>query len=119
MKHLKEKSEQFNNPHHKILDTFPNPHVKKVALKGTEFTSLCPITRQPDYASIYIEYKPDKLCLESKSVKLYLGSYRNYAGFAEELTYKIKMDVQHVLECPVRVTTYFKSRGGISIGTEA
>jgi len=118
MKHLKEKKEFTSSvPTPGILDTFRFPGVSQcITLTQKEFTSLCPITGQPDYAEIEIEYTPNELCVESKSLKLYLGAYRNYGGFAEAITYKIAKDLYIVLNpTSLRVTGRFVSRGGISI----
>lgn len=115
MKHLHEKNEQFTVPNKSILDTFLNPGVGQVTMTQQEFTSLCPLTSQPDYAGIVVTYVPKDLCLESKSLKLYLASYRSYKGFAETITAKIQKDIEEVLQCPVRVVTKFARRGGIDI----
>ena len=71
-----------------VLESFDNRHVENdyfIKFNCPEFTSLCPITAQPDFATIYISYIPDKLCVESKSLKLYLFSYRNHGDFHEKL----------------------------------
>lgn len=115
MKHLHEKNEQFPEPNWEILDTFLNPGVDQVRLNQCEFTSLCPLTQQPDYAQVWITYEPVDLCLESKSLKLYLSSYRQYKGFAETITNQICRDIYKVLKCPVQVSTRFARRGGIDI----
>ena len=99
MKHLKKKKEyKYSGPDKSVLDTFPNPGVHEVTLVCSEFTSLCPITGQPDYGVVTIYYIPDKLCLESKSLKLYLGMYRQFGGFAEKITSKIYTDLDKVLK---------------------
>lgn len=101
-----------------ILESFPNPGVQEVRFKTDEFTSLCPVTGQPDWASIEIIYNPDKLCLESKSLKFYLQSYRNFKGFAEQITVKIVDDLQTYLKSHwISIRIEFKTRGGISIAT--
>lgn len=117
MKHLKRKNEQFKKPYVTILDTFPNPGVDKVKLNQIEFTSLCPLTGQPDYATIEIVYEPIGKCLESKSLKLYLAAYRSVGSFAETITKQICDDIKTVLDCPVTVRTIFARRGGINIET--
>lgn len=117
MKHLHEKNEQFTTPCAEILDTFPNPGVDEITLNQCEFTSLCPLTGQPDYATITINYVPQDKCLESKSLKLYLASYRNTKGFAETITKQMHTDLKQVLGCFVRVTTVFARRGGVNIET--
>lgn len=121
MKHLKPKSEYDDAvneqlPRASALDTFPRPeYVTHVTLHGLENTSLCPITQQPDYWTVSIDYTPDKTCLESKSLKLYLMSFRTYGAFCEALSHKICEDVYSRLNCPITVTVNFNSRGGIII----
>ncbi len=119
LKWLKTKKEfKYLNPQMVTLDTFKNPGVSEVSLVSTEFTSLCPITGQPDYATIKIIYQPKDKCLESKSLKLYLGQYRQYGGFAEEITRKIYIDIKFVLDPEVlTIQGEFKSRGGVTIET--
>jgi 7-cyano-7-deazaguanine reductase len=119
-KSLKKKQEfQFLQPDPDILESFSNPGVQSVTLTSTEFTSLCPITGQPDYATIKIHYQPQGRCVESKSLKLYLGSYRNYGAFAETLAKRISLDLSNLLTCTVTVTVTFQSRGGIIIQAES
>jgi 7-cyano-7-deazaguanine reductase len=104
------------------LETFPNPGVAHVDLTSDELTAMCPVTGQPDMYVAQIEYWPDKLCLESKSLKLYLMSFRNEGVFAEGLAVKIRDDVAAALEQPadaVSVTLEQKSRGGITITATA
>ena len=101
------------------LEAFPNRHPDRdytIRFECPEFTSLCPITGQPDFGSITIEYVPDRLCIESKSLKLYLGSFRNEGSFAESITNLIRDDL--VKACRPRrltVTAQFTPRGGIGI----
>lgn len=104
------------------LETFPNPGVAHVDLTSDELTAVCPVTGQPDMYVAQIEYWPDKLCLESKSLKLYLMSFRNEGVFAEGLAVKIRDDVAAALELSadaVSVTLEQKSRGGITITATA
>lgn len=104
------------------LETFPNPGVSHVDLTSDELTAMCPVTGQPDMYIAQIEYWPDKLCLESKSLKLYLMSFRNEGVFAEGLAVKIRDDVAAALELSaddVGVTLEQKSRGGITITATA
>jgi 7-cyano-7-deazaguanine reductase len=104
--------------HYAGLETFPNPGVARVELTSDELTAVCPITAQPDMYTARIEYQPDALCLESKSLKLYLARYRNEGAFAEALAVRIRDDVAAALELPpdkVRVTLTQKPRGGITI----
>jgi 7-cyano-7-deazaguanine reductase len=102
-----------------ILEAFPNPAPGSeytVALDCAEFTSLCPLTGQPDYGRFVIEFAPDKLCLESKSLKLYLGSFRQTGAFGEELTNRIADDIYAVLAPRwLKVSGYMNVRGGIAI----
>jgi 7-cyano-7-deazaguanine reductase len=104
------------------LETFPNPGVAHVDLTSDELTAMCPVTGQPDMYVAQIEYWPDKLCLESKSLKLYLMSFRNEGIFAEGLAVRIRDDVAAALELAadaVSVTLEQKSRGGITITATA
>src|SRR5689334_21158650 len=97
------------------FDVFPAPAtVTRVVLESDEFTSVCPITGQPDWYSIRIEYSPDKLCLESKSLKLYLQKFRNEGIFGETLSAHIADEIYMALE-PQEVTVILhqKPRGGI------
>lgn len=100
------------------LETFPNPGVERVEMTSDELAALCPITLQPDMYVATIEYFPQALCLESKSVKLYLMQFRNEGQFCEALTVRIRDDVAAALELPagkVHITLRQKSRGGITI----
>jgi 7-cyano-7-deazaguanine reductase len=104
--------------HYAGLETFPNPGVARVELDGDELTAVCPITAQPDLYRVRVEYEPEALCLESKSVKLYFSSFRNEGVFAEALAVRIRDDVAAALELPhdrVHVTLVQKARGGITI----
>lgn len=106
-----------------VLETFENryPHRDYVIRFDVEdFTSLCPVTGQPDFASIEIEYVADKRCIETKSLKFYLSSYRNCASFNEEVANRILEDLVKVC-APRRMTVVgrFASRGGISVTVEA
>ena len=100
------------------LETFENPGVARVEMTSDELAAVCPITGQPDFYVATIEYEPESLCLESKSLKLYLASYRNEGAFCEALAVKIRDDVGAALELPpqkVHVTLRQKARGGITI----
>lgn len=101
------------------LEAFPNRYPDRdytIRIDCPEFTSLCPITSQPDFGHIVIEYVPDQLCIESKSLKLYLGSFRNEGSFAESLTNRIRDDlVQACRPRRLTVTSDFTPRGGIGI----
>ena len=107
----------------KLLETFENEFPNRdytIIHTAPEFTSLCPKTGQPDFATIDIDYIPDKLCIELKSLKLYLNSYRNDGVFFESVTNRILEDLVEV--CSPRymlVTAEFNVRGGISSVVEA
>jgi 7-cyano-7-deazaguanine reductase len=100
------------------IETFPNPGVEVVEMTSDELTAICPITSQPDMYSATIEYRPDGLCVESKSLKLYLARFRNEGHFCEALAVKIRDDIAEATELSperVRVTLRQKARGGITI----
>jgi 7-cyano-7-deazaguanine reductase len=104
------------------LETFPNPGVAQVEMTSDELTAVCPITSQPDMYTATIEYRPRALCLESKSLKLYLARFRNEGAFCEALAVRIRDDVAAALELEaeaVRVTLRQKARGGITIAATA
>ncbi|HOU03821.1 MAG TPA: preQ(1) synthase [Smithellaceae bacterium] len=107
----------------KKLEVFPNRHPRReyvVVLQTDEFTCICPKTGQPDFAKIKIEYIPDKKILESKSLKLYLWSFRNQGVFHEHVTNIILDDLVAVLQprwC--KVSAQFAVRGGIGITIDA
>ena len=99
------------------LETFDNPHPQRdyvITHVAPEFTSVCPKTRQPDFGAIEIEYVADKLCIELKSLKLYLQSYRNEGIFYEDLVNRILDDLVAAL-APRRMTVVgtFTPRGGM------
>ncbi len=101
----------------KKLETFETPpFVKNVVMKSDEVTSLCPITSQPDFETIIIEYTPDKLCIESKSLKLYFFALRDEGAFIEDLAWQIARDVALAAKpVYVQVKAIQKPRGGIEI----
>jgi 7-cyano-7-deazaguanine reductase len=104
--------------HYAGLESFPNPGVARVELDSDELTAVCPITGQPDMYVATIAYEPAGLCLESKSLKLYLASFRNEGAFCEALAVQIRDDVAAALELEtgrVQVTLVQKARGGITI----
>ena len=84
--------------HYAGLETFPNPGVSQVELESDELTAICPVTGQPDMYVATIEYSPKALCLESKSLKLYLMRFRNEGAFCEALAVQIRDDVAAALE---------------------
>jgi 7-cyano-7-deazaguanine reductase len=101
----------------KQLETFANPHPERayrIRFETSEFTCLCPKTGQPDFATIRIDYVPSALCVELKSLKLYLWSYRNEGAFHEKVTNQIVSDlVSAVAPRWIRVEADFNIRGGI------
>ena len=105
------------------LETFPNHHPERdyvVTMLTEEFTCVCPSTGQPDFAKITIRYIPDALILESKSLKLYLQSFRNQGTFHEHVSNVILDDIVSTLAprwC--KMTAEFAVRGGISISVDA
>ena len=100
------------------LEVFDNPRPGRdycITIKCPEFTSLCPKTGQPDFGEIVIEYHPDKLCIELKSLKFYMQSYRNKGIFYEALTNDILDDLSSACQPrQMKVTSRFTPRGGIT-----
>ncbi len=113
------KTEYIDNYNPGVLECFPNKHPGNdyfVKFNCPEFTSLCPMTGQPDFATIYISYIPDKLLVESKSLKLYLFSFRNHGDFHEDCVNVIMKDLIKLLAPKyIEVWGCFTPRGGISI----
>lgn len=107
------------SPQEAVLDRVPNPHpdVNYVArFTAPEFTSLCPVTGQPDFAHLVIDYVPDAHLVESKSLKLYLASFRNHGAFHEDCTVAIGKRLIHLLTPRFfRIAGYWYPRGGIPI----
>lgn len=101
----------------KQLETFDNPMPERdytIRIEVPEFTCLCPKTGQPDFATLNIEYVPDKLCVELRSLKLYVWSYRNEGAFHEKVTNLILDDLVSATEPRfMRLTAEFNVRGGI------
>ena len=101
----------------KTLETFPNPAVDRdfhIHMQIPEFTCLCPKTGQPDFATLYLDYIPDQTCVELKSLKLYIWSYRNEGAFHEAVTNRILDDlVAATAPRFMRLTAKFYVRGGI------
>ena len=102
-----------------LLDTFENAHQDHdymVTFRCPEFTTLCPITGQPDFATLYINYIPNVRMVESKSLKLYLFSFRNHGDFHEDVTNIIMKDLVKLMDPKyIEVRGMFYPRGGISI----
>ena len=101
----------------RTLETFPNPAVDRdfhIHMQIPEFTCLCPMTGQPDFATLILDYIPDQTCIELKSLKLYIWSYRNEGAFHEAVTNRILDDLV-VATAPrfMRLTAKFYVRGGI------
>jgi 7-cyano-7-deazaguanine reductase len=99
------------------LDTFVNPNPERdytIHIDTPEFTCLCPLTSQPDFATIEIQYVPDELCLELKALKLYFWSYRDQGAFHEAVTNKILSDLVAAISPRfMRVNADFNVRGGV------
>ncbi len=112
-----------DTPEKAKLESFPNKYPSReyvVEFDCPEFTSICPVTGQPDFARIKITYVPHLKCLESKSLKLYLFSFRNVGMFHEEITNKILDDLVAAIEPRwARVRGLMNARGGISIDVTA
>ncbi len=111
-----------SSPADACLETFPNPAHRhyRIHFETDDFTSLCPVTGQADFARIEIDYVPDRLCVESKSLKFYLASYRGERAFNEAVTNRILDDF--VKACAPReaiVTAQFSARGGIALSVRA
>ena len=99
------------------LDTFPNPNPERdyhIHMEIPEFTCLCPKTGQPDFATLLVDYIPDRACVELKSLKLYIWSYRNEGAFHEAVTNRILNDLAGATEPRfIRITAKWYVRGGI------
>lgn len=109
----------LNRVNKEILEPVKNPHRDvdySITLTCPEFTSICPITGQPDFAYIVIDYVADKYIIESKSLKLYLFSYRNHGAFHEDCTVNIAKDIISCIKPKwLRISGYWYPRGGIPI----
>lgn len=107
------------SPDEAVLESVPNPHPHTdylVRFTAPEFTSLCPITGQPDFAHIVIDYAPAKRIVESKSLKLFLGSFRNHGSFHEDCTIRIGRRLVAAIKPKwLRIGGYWYPRGGIPI----
>ena len=116
---LGSKAELPASPDEAILDAVPNPHPGTLYLARftcPEFTSICPVTGQPDFAHLVIDYAPAALLVESKSLKLYLGSFRNHGAFHEDCTVAIAKRLEALLEPRwLRIGGYWYPRGGMPI----
>ena len=119
LKHLGASSPTPTEPSASILERVPNPHPGSLYVArftAPEFTSLCPVTGQPDFAHIVIDYAPRDSIIESKSFKLYLQAFRNHGAFHEDCTLEIGKTIKAVAD-PVwlRIAAYWYPRGGIPI----
>ena len=117
--HLGQSSALPASPEAAVLDYPPNPRpgaIFLVRFTCPEFTSLCPVTGQPDFAHIVIDYVPGDWLVESKSLKLYLSSFRNHGAFHEDCTVRIAKDLADLLQPKwLRIGGYWYPRGGIPI----
>lgn len=99
------------------LETFPNPAPETdytIRIRVPEFTCLCPKTGQPDFAEILLEYVPDQRCIELKSLKLYMWSFRDEGAFHEAVTNRMLTDLRNCLEPRfIRISAEFNVRGGL------
>jgi 7-cyano-7-deazaguanine reductase len=103
------------------VEVFPAPaNVTEVAFETEELMSMCPVTNQPDISGLTIEYVPDRFCVESKSLKLYLWGFRDRAAFAEALAAEIAAEIMHTAKPRrVRVELVQQPRGGITVSAVA
>jgi 7-cyano-7-deazaguanine reductase len=117
--HLGHPSALPESPDTAVLETVPNPHpglLYAVRFTCPEFTSLCPVTGQPDFAHLVIDYVPQATILESKSLKLYLAAFRNHGAFHEDCTLSIARRIVGALRPMwLRISGYWYPRGGIPI----
>jgi 7-cyano-7-deazaguanine reductase len=109
----------FDSPEQAVLERVPNPHADTLYLArftAPEFTSLCPVTAQPDFAHLVIDYAPADWLVESKSLKMYLTSFRNHGAFHEDCTVAIGKRLADLLAPKwLRIGGYWYPRGGIPI----
>ena len=107
------------SPKEAILEKVDNPHLTSnylIRFSCPEFTTLCPVTGQPDFAYLIIDYIPDAFIIESKSLKLFLSSFRNQQGFSEEVTVNIAKRLEEEVDPRwLRIGGYWYPRGGIPI----
>ncbi|MDR1714605.1 MAG: preQ(1) synthase [Prevotella sp.] len=119
LSHLGAKTEYKDDYAPEVLEAFENKHLGNdywVTFNCPEFTSLCPITGQPDFATIHINYIPDVKMVESKSLKLYMFSFRNHGAFHEDCVNIIMKDLVNLMNPKyIEVVGIFTPRGGISI----
>jgi len=118
-RHLGQSSSLPPSPDQAVLDYVPNPKqdmLYLVRFAAPEFTSLCPVTGQPDFAQLVIDYAPAETIVESKSLKLFLGSFRNHCGFHEDVTVGIGQRLAEEMKPRwLRIGGYWYPRGGMPI----
>lgn len=116
---LGKKAEIPAHPDEAVLETFTNPHPGTdyvVRLTAPEFTTVCPLTGQPDFATLIVDYVPGERLVESKSFKLFLGSFRNHGAFHEDCTVYIHNRLREAMDPKyIRVVGLWYARGGITI----
>ncbi len=116
---LGSKAELPASPEAAVLESAPNPHPGTdylVRFTAPEFTSLCPMTGQPDFAHLVVDYVPARKIVESKSLKLFLGSFRNHGAFHEDCTVTIGKRIEQAIKPKwLRIGGYWYPRGGIPI----
>ncbi|ENH98160.1 7-cyano-7-deazaguanine reductase [Gracilibacillus halophilus YIM-C55.5] len=101
-------------------EAFDAPNVQRITFRALEFTAICPKTGQPDFGTVEIAYTPRDKCIESKSMKFYMWSFRDHGAFCESLAAQIADDIMWAIEpASVDVTVYQTARGGIELTTEA
>lgn len=101
-------------------EAFPAPNVQEIKFRALEFTAVCPKTGQPDFGQVAITYKPKDNCIESKSLKFYLWSFRDEGAYCESLAANIADDIVYAIDpFEVEVTVYQSARGGIELTTTA
>jgi len=119
LKQLGSETKLPDSPEEAVLERVPNPQAATeyvVRFTAPEFTSLCPMTAQPDFAHLVIDYVPDEWLVESKSLKLFLGSFRNHGAFHEDCTVSIGKRLEELLNPKwLRIGGYWYPRGGIPI----
>jgi 7-cyano-7-deazaguanine reductase len=119
----KETIYQYDEPNKELLETFENQYPNRkytTQFIFNEFTSLCPKTGQPDFAIVTVEYIPNKLCIETKSLKVYFLAYRNKGAFMETITNQILEDCIAVCQPhQMKITSNFNARGGTLINVIA
>ena len=111
------------SPSQATLEAFPNPKPDRdytIRIECPDFTSLCPVTGQPDFAELIVDYVPDRSCLETKSLKLYMASYRNVPSFNEAVVNRILDDLTSACQPRrMRIEGRFAARGGLALSVTA